>query len=609
VPQILKKALERRKFVIFTMFFAVGIIFIIRLFILQVLSNEYKLSADNNVLRYVTQYPSRGLVYDRKGKLLIYNEAAYDIMVLPKQLEDFDTLELCRLLHIEKEEVKKRLLTARRYSPYKPSIFLEQVSKEDFSYFEEKMFKYPGFYVQARTLRRYPNPIAAHVLGYIGEVDNTIIENQPYYKMGDYIGKSGIEKWHEDVLRGLKGIKIKLVDVHNREMGSFQEGKYDTLAVPGENIYMTLDADLQAYAEQLMNNKVGGVVAIEPATGEVLVMVSAPSYDPNLLVGRIRAKNFHNLSLDTLKPLFNRAIMAQYPPGSSFKTINTLIGLQEGVLDINTAYPCRGVGTTPIACSHSHASPLSLLHAIEQSCNPYFWAVYRSILEQRKFATMQESYMHWRDYVVSFGVASVLPGDILDQAKGVLPTDAYFNKYYGMKGWRAMTVRSLSIGQGEIQLTPLQLANVAATIANRGFYYPPHLLKSVEGQNSLPAEYSQKVTPKIDRKYYDILVEGMRLVYEGDHGSARWYKMDSITSCGKTGTAQNPHGENHSVFMCFAPVENPKIAVAVVVENAGYGATWAAPIATLIMEKYIRGHVKQTNAEEKMLKADLIHHW
>jgi penicillin-binding protein 2 len=605
----MKKALERRKFVMFTMFFAVGIIFIIRLFIIQVWSNEYKLSADNNVLRYVTQYPSRGLVYDRNGKLLIYNEAAYDIMVLPKQIKNFDTLELCQLLHIDKEEVKKRLLTARRYSPYKPSIFLEQVSKEDFSYFEEKMFKYPGFYVQARTLRRYPNPIAAHVLGYIGEVDNAIMEKEPYYKMGDYIGKSGIEKWHEDVLRGQKGIKIKLVDVHNREMGSFQEGKYDTLAVPGENIYMTLDADLQAYAEQLMNNKIGGIVAIEPATGEVLVMVSAPSYDPNLLVGRIRAKNFRKLSIDTLKPLFNRAIMAQYPPGSSFKTINTLIGLQEGVLDINTAYPCHGVGTTPIACSHSHPSPLSLLHAIEMSCNPYFWQVFKSIIEQRKFATIQESYSHWRDYVVSFGVATVLPGDILDQAKGVLPTDAYFNKYYGLKGWRAMTIRSFSIGQGEVQLTPLQLANVAATIANRGFYYPPHLLKSVEGQNSLPAEYSQKVTPKIDRRYYDILVEGMRLVYAGDAGTARYYRMDSITSCGKTGTAQNPHGENHSVFIAFAPVENPQIAVAVVVENAGYGATWAAPIATLIMEKYIRGHVKQTATEERMLKADFIHHW
>jgi penicillin-binding protein 2 len=605
----MKKALERRKFVMFAIFFAVGIIFIIRLFILQVWSDEYKLSADNNVLRYVTQYPSRGLVYDRNGKLLIYNEAAYDIMVLPKQLEDFDTLELCRLLHIDKEEVRKRLKAARIYSPYKPSIFLEQVSKEDFSYFEEKMFKYPGFYVQARTLRQYPNPIAAHVLGYIGEVDNTIMEKEPYYKMGDYIGKSGIEKWHEEVLRGKKGIKIKLVDVHNREMGSFQEGRYDTLATPGKNIRMTLDADLQAYAELLMNNKKGGIVAIEPSTGEVLVMVSAPDYDPNLLVGRIRAQNFRSLSIDTLKPLFNRAIMAQYPPGSSFKTINTLIGLQEGVLDINTTYGCRGVGTTPIACSHNHASPLSLLHAIEQSCNPYFWAVYKSILDQRKFATMQESYMHWRDYVVSFGVASILPGDILDQAKGVLPTDAYFNKYYGLKGWRPITIRSLSIGQGEVQLTPLQLANVAATIANRGFYYPPHLLRCVEGEASPSAEYSQKVTPKIDRRYFDILVEGMRLVYEGDHGSARWYKMDSISSCGKTGTAQNPHGENHSVFMCFAPVENPQIAVAVVVENAGYGATWAAPIATLIMEKYIRGRVKQTATEERMIKADLIHNW
>jgi len=603
----MKKFYERRKFVFITMFFTVGVLFILRLFVLQVYSDKYKLSAENNVLREVIQYPARGLVYDRHGKLMIYNEAAYDLMVVPKQVESFDTAELSGMLHIEKAEIEKRLATARKYSPFKPSIFLEQISKEDYGYLEEKMFKYPGFYVQARTLRKYPDTIAAHVLGYISEVNTADIEKSPYYKLGDYTGKSGIEKAYEDILRGEKGVKVKLVDVHNREMGSFQNGKYDTLAVSGANITLTLDASLQSYAEALMQNKVGGIVAIEPSSGEVLVMVSSPNYDPNLLVGRIRAKNFGLLSIDTLKPLFNRATMAQYPPGSTFKTVTTLIGLQEGVLNINTAYACRGVGTTPIPCSHNHRSPLRLPEAIEQSCNPYFWQVFKSILEQDKFSTIQESYSHWRDYVISFGVAQTLPGGIPDQAKGVLPTDAYFNKYYGLKGWRAITVRSLSIGQGEVQLTPLQLANVAATIANRGYYYPPHLLRSIEGNTRLPEEYSQKITPKIDKRNFDILVEGMKLVYEGDEGSARWYRMDSIPACGKTGTAQNPHGENHSVFMAFAPADDPKIAIAVVVENSGYGATWAAPIATLIMEKYIRGRVTLTGTEERMLKADFIH--
>ena len=603
----MKKYYERRKFVFIAMFLTVGALFILRLFVIQVWSNEYKLSAENNVLRAVIQYPARGLVYDRNGKLLIYNEAAYDLMVVPRQVETFDTVELCTLLKIDKDEVKKRLAAARHYSPFKPSIFLQQISKEDYGYLEEKLFKYPGFYVQARTLRRYPNPFAANVLGYISEVDNTDIEKDPYYRMGNYIGKSGIEKAYEDILRGRKGVMFKMVDVHNREMGSFQKGKYDTLALPGKDIHLTLDANLQAYAEQLMQNKKGGIVAIEPGTGEVLVMVSAPSYDPNLLVGRIRAKNFRKLSLDTLKPLFNRSIMAQYPPGSTFKTINTLIGLQEGVLNVHTTYSCRGVISTPIPCSHNHHSPLSLLPAIEQSCNPYFWQVFKSIIEQKKYSTIQQSYSRWRDYVMSFGVAQTLPGDIPDQAKGVLPSYAYFNKYYGLNGWKAITIRSLSVGQGEIQLTPLQLANVATIIANRGYYCPPHLLKSIVGENTTNEDYTHKYVLRIDPENYDILIEGMRLVYSGDEGTARWYRMDSIPSCGKTGTSQNPHGDNHSIFIGFAPVEHPRIAVAVVVENSGYGATWAAPIATLIMEKYLRGKITLTGSEQRMLKADFIH--
>lgn len=602
----MKKTLESRKFVFFTLFFITGIIFIIKLFLLQVVQDKYKLSADNNVLRYVTQYPPRGVVFDRTGKLMVYNEAAYDLLVVPKQVKAFDTAEFCRLLDITPEEVRQNIRRAKNFSMVKPSVFLEQLSKEDFGALDEVLFKFPGFFVQLRTIRKYDSPTAAHVLGYTGEVNNRDIERDPYYKMGDYIGLTGLEKSYETVLRGRKGMKIKLVDVHNREMGSYQDGKYDSAAIAGKNITISIDAEVQEYAEKLMRFKKGSIVAIEPSTGEILVMVSSPSYDPNLLVGRGRSKSFAKLNQDTLKPLFNRAAQAQYPPGSTFKTINTLIGLQEGVLNESTRYGCSGVSTTPIACSHNHPAPLDLLHAIEQSCNPYFWQVFRSILEQRKFRTMQDSYNYWRDLVTSFGLGSVLEGDVVDQAKGNLPKSSYYDKYYGPKGWRAITIRSLAIGQGEVEETPLQLANLAATIANRGFYHPPHLLKAVEGDPAPAEKFEKKIAPKIASTYYNTLVEGMSLVYQGSGGSARYYKIDSVECCGKTGTSQNPHGKNHSVFIAFAPRDNPKIAIACVVENSGYGATWAAPIASLVMEKYLKRKIKQTATEERMMNAYLL---
>jgi penicillin-binding protein 2 len=600
----MKKTLESRKFVFFTLFIIVGLAFIIKLFLLQVVQVQYKLSADNNVLRYVTQYPPRGVVFDRNGKLMVFNEAAYDLLIVPKQVTAFDTLEFCRLLDITVEEVRQNIRKARNYSMFKPSIFLEQLSKEDFGYLDEVLFKFPGFFVQLRTIRKYDSPTAAHVLGYIGEVNNRDIERDPYYKMGDYIGMSGLEKSYESILKGKKGIKIKLVDVHNREMGSYQDGKYDSAAVAGKNVTISIDAELQAYGEKLMRFKKGSIVAIEPSTGEILVMVSSPSYDPNLLVGRVRSKNFAKLNQDTLKPLFNRAIQAQYPPGSTFKTLSTLIGLQEGVLHTYTRYMCYGVSTTPIPCSHNHPAPLDLLHAIEQSCNPYFWQVFKSILDQDKFKTMQESYNYWRDLVTSFGVGTILESDVVDQADGNLPKDTYYDKYFGKTGWRTMTIRSLAIGQGEVEETPLQMANIAATIANRGYYHPPHLLKAVEGDAQAAAKFEKKIYPKIASDYYQTLIDGMELVYEG--GGARWYKIDSVACCGKTGTSQNPHGKNHAVFIAFAPKDNPKIAIACVVENSGYGATWAAPIASLIMEKYLKGEVKQKATEERMLNAYLL---
>jgi len=604
IPPVMKKTLESRKFVFFTLFIIVGLAFIIKLFLLQVIQDQYKLSADNNVLRYVTQYPPRGVVFDRNGKLMVYNEAAYDLLIVPKQVKTFDTVEFCRLLDVTIEEVRQNIRKARNYSMFKPSIFLEQLSKEDFGYLDEVLFKFPGFFVQLRTIRKYDSPTAAHVLGYIGEVSNRDIERDPYYKMGDYIGMNGLEKSYEPLLRGKKGIKIKLVDVHNREMGSYQDGKYDSSAVPGKNITISIDAELQAYGEKLMRFKRGSVVAIEPSTGEILAMVSSPSYDPNLLVGRVRSKNFAKLNQDTLKPLFNRAIQAQYPPGSTFKTINTLIALQEGVLHAYTRYGCNGVATSPIPCSHDHPAPLDLLHAIEQSCNPYFWQVYKSILDQDKFSTMQDSYNYWYDLATSFGIGTILESDVVDQANGNLPKDTYYDKYYGKKGWRAITIRSLAIGQGEVEETPLQLANLVATIANRGYYHPPHLLKAVEGDAEAAEKFEKKIYPKVASEYYQTLIDGMELVYTG--GGARWYKIDSVACCGKTGTSQNPHGKNHSVFIAFAPKDNPKIAIACVVENSGYGATWAAPIASLVMEKYLKGEVKQKVTEERMLNAYLI---
>jgi len=602
----MKKTLESRKYVFIAIFILAGALFIIKLFLLQVIQDEYKLSADNNVLRYVTQYPPRGVVYDRNGMLMVYNEAAYDLLIVPNLVKEFDTAEFSRLLDLNIDEVRQNIKKARAYSIFKPSIFLEQISKEDFGYLDEALFKFPGFFVQLRTIRRYDSPTAAHLLGYIGEVSNRDMERDSYYKMGDYLGKSGLEKSYEDLLRGEKGIKIRLVDVHNREMGSYQDGKYDSTATPGKNLTISIDAEVQAYAEKLMQNKKGSIVAIEPSTGEILVMVSSPSYDPNSLVGRARSKNFAALNQDTLMPLFNRAMQAQYPPGSTFKTINTLIGLQEGILKGSTRYGCNGVGSFPIPCSHDHPSPLNLQHAIEQSCNPYFWRVFKSILDQKKFSTVQEGYNYWCDLVRSFGVGSVLEGDVVGQADGNLPKETYYDKYYGKKGWKPATIRSLSIGQGEVEQTPLQLANEAAIIANRGYYYPPHLLKTVEGNTGPAAMFDKKIYTRIASQFYGEVIDGMWMVYKGEHGSARWYQIDSIACCGKTGTSQNPHGKNHSIFIAFAPKDNPKIAIACVVENSGFGATWAAPIATLVIEKYLKREVKQKFTEERMLNAYLL---
>jgi len=604
----MERVYSERKFVIIGFFLLIGLLFIARLFYVQILVDKYILSANNNVLRYMTQYPARGLVFDRKGKLLIYNEAAYDLMVIPRQVKNPDTAALCDLIGIDRQEFTDRLSRARSYSPYRPSIFEAQITREDYGYLEEKLFRFPGFFVQSRTLRKYTYPIAAHTLGYIGEVNPEIMAKNPYYRSGDYLGISGIEKSYEEILRGKKGMKIRVVDVYNRDKGSFQEGKYDTASMAGTNLYSSMDADLQAYGELLMTNKKGSIVALDPKTGEILCIISSPSYDPNLLVGNIRRKNYTQLLADSiLLPLFNRAEMASYPPGSTFKLVDALVGQQEGVLTPETRYGCPGgfsLGDGKMVACHAHPSPLDLIGAIQISCNTYFCRVFRSIIDKKSNLTTRESYENWRKHMLSFGFGKKLGIDMPGELNGNIPTPAYYDKYHGKNRWKSMTIISLGIGQGEIGITPIQLANLAAIISNKGWYIPPHIIRAIGKQDSVNSAYSQKRFCSVDPKYFDVVIEGMANVVT--EGTARATKLDSITVCGKTGTAQNPHGKNHSLFIAFAPRENPQIAISVVCENAGYGATWAAPIASLMIEKYLRGKISRKELEERMIKGNLI---
>lgn len=588
---------------IIAIFLVTGIIYIARLFYIQVIDESYALSANNNVLRYVTQYPARGLIYDRNGKLLVYNEAVYDLMVLPAQIKEIDTAEFCKLLEIPIEGFRERLAKAKKYSRYKPSLFEKQISKETYGYLEEKMYRYKGFFVQPRTLRKYPKPIGAHLFGYVGEVTQAIIDKDPYYKSGDYIGVNGIEKAYEEVLRGKKGLKIKMVDVHNREVGSYAEGKYDTASVMGQDLYLSIDGELQEYGEKLMANKMGSIVAIEPSTGEILAFLSSPTYDPNLLVGRVRGHNFKLLDKDPVKPLLNRALSGTYPPGSTFKMVNDLVGLQEGLLTVNTRYSCQGPTSSPIRCTHNHQSPLDVYVAIQQSCNPFHWQVFRSIINNSGHGGIRNNYVSWRKHVVSLGFGHKLGTDLQFELSGNIPTARSYDAIYGKGHWNAMTIRSLSIGQGEILVTPLQLANYAALIANRGSYIVPHVVKSIGNQKPLNTTFN-RVVSTIKPQYFEVAVEGMRQV--ATMGTAKWYQIEGITTCGKTGTAENPHGEDHSLYIAFAPAENPKIAIAVIIENAGYGSKWALPIASLMIEKYLTGKIARPEVEENMLNTKLF---
>ncbi|MBQ7532157.1 MAG: penicillin-binding protein 2 [Bacteroidales bacterium] len=592
---------SQRKYVIGSIFILVSVILLIKLFIIQIVDDSYKRSSDNTTLRYITQYPSRGKVYDRDGRLLIYNDAVYDLMIIPSQAKNIDTASFCKLLNISNNTYNTCLKKAKKYSMVTPSIFLSQITKDEYGHIAEMLYHYPGFYFQTRSVRQYPLPIAAHTLGNIGEVTKGEMDKDSYYKLGDYIGKSGIEKYYEKELRGEKGMKILVVDVHNREKERFMDGEYDTAPIHGTDIILGLDADLQAYGEYLMAGKTGSIVAIEPSTGQILAMVSSPSYDPNELVGRKRGTRYSELLNDPDKTLINRAISGVYPPGSTFKMVNGLIALQSGVITAYTAYPCSGPESTPIKCTHFHSSPVKLYDAIENSCNPYFWRAFQDMMSAPRFKNPKEAYMFWYNHVTSFGLGRSFASDIPFTVSGNIPTKEFYDKTYN-GSWNAMTIRSLSIGQGEILVTPLQLANVAAAIGNEGYYYEPHYIKSFANTDkSIDSSFLEKHIIDINKRHFKDVKKGMRSVFEGDHGTARFSKIDSITVAGKTGTAENPHGKDHSIFMAFAPVDNPQIAIAVVVENAGFGSTWAAPIASLMIEKYIRGYVKRPNVEKRVL--------
>ncbi len=583
-----------RRYTIAGIFIVIVIILLARLFYIQIIDNRYAIYASNNVRRQTIIFPARGPILDRNGKILVQNQTFYDIMVTPKQVKPFDTLEFCKLLGIDKAGFDKRWMKAMKYSPTLPSAFEKQLTGEAFASLQERLSEFPGFDYSPRYLRVYPDSIAAQFLGFIGEVSDRDIERSGgYYHLGDYIGETGVEKSYETVLRGQRGVQNWLIDSKNKRKGRFANGLFDTAAVAGQRLKSSLDINIQRLGEQLMKNKLGSTVAIEPSTGEILCYVSSPTYDPNLMVGRQRGNNAAELYKNPYKPFFIRPIQAYYPPGSSFKPLSALIALQNGIITPETTYNCPGyywAGNTKIRCTHVHGI-VNLSSAVSGSCNGYFSMVFQKIIDLNGSKKTETTFTQWRQNVNKFGLGSRLGLDMPNEGKGNLPTSAYYNKVYRPGGWRSSTVVSLAIGQGELEATPLQLANIECTIANHGFYYRPHLIKSIGADEIIKKEYTERNFVGIDSQYFEPVINGMQAVV--DHGTAIQSKIPGIIMCGKTGTAQNPHGENHSVFVAYAPRENPKIAIAVVVENSGEGARWAAPIASFIVEKYLKGSISK----------------
>lgn len=599
-----------RKYILILGIVAACIILVIRLFFLQIIDEEYKINADNNALRYKTLYPARGEIRDRNGKTLVGNKTTYDIIVTPIDIRPFDTLDFCNTFNVDYMTVRKKLKNYRlnrRKIGYQSFTFIKQVSGKEYSLFAEKAYKFPGFDAVSRTARVYPFNAGANLFGYINEADPDYIAKHPEAKRGDYVGITGLERSYEEALRGIKGYNILVRDVHNRVRNSFQEGKYDKAAVPGTDLTSTIDGELQRYGELLMKDKVGSIVAIQPSTGEILAIVSAPGLTIEQL-SNIR-QHYTEILMDPYKPMFNRAVMSAYPPGSTFKTVQALIGQQNGIINADTKFSCsRGFFFSggKMGC-HGHPSPLNLKQSIMMSCNAYYANTFRKILGDPKYGSVQEAFNHWKSQVKMFGFGTKLGSDFPAELQGTLPSTETYDRIHGKGRWSAFNILSLAIGQGEVGATPLQVANLAAIIANKGYYIVPHLIQNPP-DSARKVRFSEKHYVGIDKQYFDPVIEGMYLAVNsapGTGGTAWRAHIDGIELCGKTGTSQNPHGKDNSAFMCFAPRENPEIAVSVYVENAGAGATWAAPIASLIVEKYLTGEVKRKELEQQIISANL----
>ena len=601
---------EGRKEILQIIFILTGLVFLVKLFSIQVLDNKYAELADINAILKEVEYPFRGLIYDRNHKLIVYNTPEFDINVIQKDIKGFDSAKFCRVFQMSRGELRKRFkeMKARKeYSPYKPTLFIDRLSNEEFARVQDHLDEFPGLYVQARTTRSYTTPALANALGYVSEVSKGQLERDKsgIYKQGDYIGQSGIESFYEEQLRGKRGVKFKLRNVRGIEKGSFKEGAYDTLSIPGMDLVSSIDIDLQQYGERLMKGKSGSIVAIEPATGEILSLVSGPSYDPNLLTGRNYSSNFVLISNDTLKPLFTRPLMAQYRPGSIFKIAQAMTALQEGVITPETRIYCdRSI----IACHGDHTYE-DLRGAIANSCNPYFHGVLRRMLNKGisndPYEDTRIGLEEWNRHIRSFGFGEPLGVDLPNEKGGLIPTPAYYDKAYNNRPWKFSNIYSLAIGEGENLVVPLQMANFAAIVANRGFYYTPHLVKAIGDDGPLP-QYREKKFTTIDSAYFNVAVDAMQQVVESGTGQYR-AKLQDIIVCGKTGTVQNDPLPAHSVFIAFAPRDNPKIAVSVYVEDAGQGARAAASIASLMIEKYLLGGTKRPYIEQYVLNGQFLY--
>lgn len=601
-----------RKVLLPLLIIVAGSLLVLRLFYLQIIDDSFKLKSDNNAIKIKYDYPERGYIYDRNGKLLVANQPSYDIMVIPRDLKNIDTLEFCQLLDITKEEYIKKIEKAKVYSPRLPSVFLAQLNKSEFAAFQEKIRKYEGFYFQKRSLRDYQVNFGANIFGFITQANEKLIEKNPYYNSGDLLGKQGVEESYEEILRGIKGVKYYQKDKFNREIGSFKDGKYDTIAVQGEDINLTIDLELQKYGEELMINKRGGIVAIEPKTGEILALVTAPSYDPAILVGRQRSKNYTMLYRDSIaKPLYDRGLLAEYPPGSPFKILTGLVGLQEKVVDTHSTFMCNHgfayAGGRFQRC-HCGGGARDLNVGIYKSCNAYFSNVYLKTIG--KYKSTPYAVDVWSNHVKSFGLGQFMGYDLPTGRKGKIPTSKTYKKIYPGWGYSGKTIISNAIGQGEVLLTPIQLANMMSAVANEGYYYTPHIIKKIEGQK-IDKKYTTKHYTSIDKNHFKPMINGLFDVY--NFGTAAGLKVEGIDICGKTGTAENfakingkrTQLEDHSIFVAFAPKDNPKIAIAILVENGGFGSVIAGPIASLMIEKYLRGKITRTDLEKRTLERSL----